>query len=220
MYKKIEFGWNHINPVTGIKKFNEASRDRNLDPRKELESFMRSLELELSRTAKDFILVSLLTAVRKTNILEMKWSDIADLNINDAIWKIERTKNGKPHVVPLPSLAREILQSRFNLPNKHSVYVFSGNSKLEHFTDPKSSWKRILTRAKITNLRIHDLRRTLATNINQLGVNTITIKDVLGHSHNDITPIYARTRLQTMFETLQKHQDFILQYSEGISRWL
>jgi hypothetical protein len=36
--KAIEFGWSHINPVTGIKKFNEASRDLNIDPRKELES--------------------------------------------------------------------------------------------------------------------------------------------------------------------------------------
>jgi integrase len=155
----------------------------------------------------------------------MKWSEITGLEGEisttnpQIIWQIPRTKNGKSHNVALPSLAAEIIKSRFNLSNKHSVYVFSGNSKLEHFTDPKSSWKRILNRAKITNLRIHDLRRTLATNINQLGVNTITIKDVLGHSYNDVTPIYARTRLQTMFETLQKHQDFILQHSDGVSRW-
>ncbi|QED22952.1 tyrosine-type recombinase/integrase [Candidatus Deianiraea vastatrix] len=216
--KAIEFGWNHTNPVIGIKKFPEPPRDRSIDPKRELESFMRSLELEQSRTAKDFILISALTAVRKSNILEMKWSDINDLNTDDAIWKIERTKNGKPHIVPLPSLAREILQSRFNLENKDNVWVFN-SERGGHFTDPKSCWRRVLKRAGIKDLRIHDLRRNVATNLNEIGINYFTIKDVMGHSSKDVTSIYARTRINTLRDTLEKQQEFLLENAKGINKW-
>lgn len=50
----------------------------------------------------------------------------------------------------------------------------SGQRMHSHLTEPKSAWRRVLARAGIEDLRIHDLRRTLGSNMAAAGVNTIT----------------------------------------------
>ena len=115
-----------------------------------------------------------------------------------------QTKNGKPHTVALPSLAAEIIKSRFILPNKHSVYVFSGNSKLEHFTDPKSAWKRILQRAGI-----HDLRRTLGSYQAITGASLPIIGKSLGHKTSKATEIYSKLTLDPVREAMKKAVDLM-----------
>jgi hypothetical protein len=47
--------------------------------------------------------------------------------------------------------------------------------------EPKTAWKRILERAGIENLRLHDLRRTLGSSMAAAGVNTITTARTMGH---------------------------------------
>ena len=52
-----------------------------------------------------------------------------------------------------------MLDDRKNIDS--SSFVFSETGKTGHLVEAKKGWARILKRAKITNLRIHDLRRSL-----------------------------------------------------------
>lgn len=192
--KAIEWGWQGINPTTGIKKFKEKSRDRFLK-KDELPNFFKALNEEENITARDYILISLLTGARKSNVLAMKWEEI---NFTLQEWCIPDTKNGEPHLLPLTDTAISILLERKKYSN--SEYVFEGKGKTGHLADPKKAWKRVLTKANITNLRIHDLRRTLGSWMAATGASTAIIGKTLAHKSIEATKVYERLDIDPVRE--------------------
>ncbi|MCT4552570.1 MAG: site-specific integrase [Alphaproteobacteria bacterium] len=188
MYNKaIEWEYAKTNPSNGIKKYREKKRDRFIMPN-EIKAFFESLEMEESDVAKDYFKILLFTGARKTNVLAMRWEEI-DFDRN--IWRIPETKNGDFQDVSLITYAVEILKDRFR--KRESEWVFpSKSSKEGYFKDPKKAWSRILKRAGIENLRIHDLRRTLGSYQAITGASLSIIGKSLGHKSMDSTQIYAR----------------------------
>ncbi len=153
--KAMEWGWDGPNPAKGIKVFQEKPRDRFLQA-DELPRFFQALAEEPNDTIRDYILLSLLTGGRRGNVLAMRW---ADISLERAEWRIPETKNGTPQTVALCPEAGQILASR----PREGDYVFPGPGKRGHLVEPKKGWTRILKRAGIQDLRIHDLRRTLGS---------------------------------------------------------
>jgi len=130
----------------------------------------------------------LLTGARRNEVGGMSWSEV-----DGDTWNLpgERTKNARPHMVPLSSTAREILD---HLPRiDGSDYVFtSGRARTrgengERVTDrPVNGWgpakKRIDEISGVTGWRLHDLRRTLVTGMNEeLNVDPHIIEAVVNH---------------------------------------
>lgn len=196
--KAIEWGWQGQNPAIGVKKFKEQSRDRFLQP-DELPRFFAALSNEPNETARDFIMISLLTGARKSNTLAMQWRDI---NFSSATWRIEQTKNGDAQTIHLPEQAMEILTAR-KLASE-SGWVFEGSGRSGHLADPKKAWQRILAEAGIENLRIHDLRRTLGSYQAATGANGYIIGKSLGHRSQQSTAIYARLNLDPVRDSVNK----------------
>lgn len=200
--KAIEWGWQGRNPALGVKKYREKSRDRFLLP-DEVSRFFNALAKEENVTARDFILMALLTGARKGNVLAMRWSEI---NMDHKIWRIPDTKNGDPHNVPLSPKAIEILVKRKKvqkLTEKESVYVFPGDGEDGHLADPKKAWYRLLKIAKIEDLRIHDLRRTLGSWQALQGTSTAIIGKSLGHKSQQSTAVYERLTLEPVRQSVQ-----------------
>lgn len=166
--KAIEWGWRGTNPATGIKKFKEKSRDRFITA-EEMPKFFKALEMEENKTARDFFKVLLLTGVRKSNALTMRWDQIS---FKEKTWRIPETKNGEPLTIPL--------------------------------NDPKKAWTRILERAEIKDLRMHDLRRTFGSWQAALGANGYIIGKSLGHKSQQSTAIYARLNLDPVRESADR----------------
>lgn len=199
--RAIEFGlYEGMNPCIGIKRFPEQSRDRFLQA-DELPRFFDALFAEPKDVIRDFILVALLTGARKSNVLAMRWSDI---NLKEATWKIRETetKNSTPQTVPLCEDIISILTERRK--NTRSLFVFPGRGKSGHFTSPTTGWKRILKRAGLENLRIHDLRRTLGSWQAMTGASLPIIGKSLNHKSPAATAIYARLDLDPVRESMQK----------------
>lgn len=44
-----------------------------------------------------------------------------------------------------------------------AAYVFPGRGKAEHLIDPKTPWQRVVKRARLKDVTMHDLRRTLGS---------------------------------------------------------
>jgi integrase len=147
----------------------------------ELPRFFKALSEEVNTTIRDYVLISLLTGARRSNVLSMKWSDI---NFERAEWRIQETKNGTTQIVTLSPEAVEILCNR--KPSNSSVFVFPGTGKMGHLMEPKKDWKRILERAGISDLRIHDLTRTLGS----WQAKTSTSLTIIGKSFNHRKPEY------------------------------
>lgn len=190
--------WKGENPAHGIAKFSEQSRDRFLQS-DELPRFFQAVAKEENETIRDYVLISLLSGARRSNVLEMRWQDI---NFERAEWRIEVTKNGTPQTVALSPEAIEILQSRKS--SDSAEYVFPGNGKAGHLMEPKKGWKRILERAGIDNLRIHDLRRTLGSWQAKTGASLAIIGKSLNHKNQNTTAIYARLDLDPVRDSVNK----------------
>ena len=96
-------------------------------------------------------------------------------------------------MMPLTEEALGILaQRRRRHPSEE--WIFPSSGRTGHITDIKRAWHGLLDRAKITGLRIHDLRRTLGSW--QAGSAPLPIiGKTLGHQSSDATEIYARLHL-------------------------
>ena len=186
--------WGYLkteNPCRGVKKFREVSRDRFLSG-EELGRFFEALDLSESETFKDFILLSLFTGARKSNVLSMRWRDI-DFERN--VWKIpgELSKNGDPMQIPLGPDVLDILRKR--RAETSSVFVLPGPGAKGHYMEPKRAWETLLKRAKLEDLRIHDLRRSMGSWMTIGGTSLPIVGKALGHKTSQATSIYARLNL-------------------------
>lgn len=196
--------WAGENPAHGIKKFPEQSRDRFLHA-DEMPRFFQSVMAEENETIRDFILIALLTGARRSNVLAMRWQDI---NFERAEWRIHETKNGTPQTVTLSPEAIEILTNR-KLSNG-SVFVFPGAGKSGHLMEPKKGWQRILKRAGIEDLHVHDLRRTLGSWQAKTGASLVIIGKSLNHKSQNTTAIYARLDADPVRASVNKATEEIL----------
>lgn len=209
--KAIEWGWDGTNPAHGIKKFKEKSRERFLQP-DELPRFFESLEAEPNRDMKDYFYMALLTGARKSNVKAMHWRDIS---LELKTWTIADTKNGSSHVVNLSGDACELLQGRLH--TKFDGWVFpSRTSASGHLEEPKGAWKRILQRAGIEDLRIHDLRRTLGSYQAITGANSFVIGKSLGHKSSAATERYARLHNDPVRESVEKATETMMALGRGV----
>lgn len=198
------FGWAisvglwESNPAIGIKSNKENQRDRFIQGN-ELPRFFRALAEESNETMRDIFLLALLTGARRKNVLSMKWSDIC---FDRHEWRIPETKNGTPQTVTLSPEALEVLKNRKE--TNESGFVFPGTGKSGHIVELKKGWERILERAEIEDLRIHDLRRTLGSWQAKTGASLAIIGKSLNHKNQNTTAIYARLDLDPVRDSVNK----------------
>jgi len=201
-------------PVRGVRKFRERPRERFLSG-DELGRFLDALAWEYGEPAEgdphrrnpdaaDFFKVLLLTGARKGNTLTMKWEQV---DLDAARWTIPDSKSGEPVVLPLIPAVIEILQRRRE--RIDSPWIFPGRLS-DHFAEPKTAFARVLSRAGIDNLRMHDLRRTFGSHLAMNGVSLPLIARALGQSSTSATPVYARLLLDTVREAAEGAGTMIL----------
>jgi integrase len=212
--KATEWGWKGENPATGVPAFPEKKRERFLQP-EELPAFFKALAAEQNETIRDYIVISLFTGARRANVQEMQWSEI---NFEHATWRIPVTKHGDSETVTLSPEALEILQRR--KADAVRQWVFPGNGKSGHLVEPKTAWKRILDRARIRDLRIHDLRRTLGSWQAAAGASLPIIGKSLGHKSLAATQVYARLNLDPVRHSVNKAVSAMLIAANGSAKLL
>lgn len=170
--------WGYLlgaNPCESIKLYRETARDRFIQ-QDELPRFWQALLDEPDRNIVDFVMIALLTGQRRSNVQAMRWDEVS---FERAEWRIEDTKNHVPLVVPLLPEVVQLLRERQTFTTGR--WVFPGTGRTGHLVEPKKAWRRVLDRAGISNLRIHDLRRTMGSAMAAAGVNTVTTARTLGH---------------------------------------
>jgi len=127
--------------------------------------------------------LSLVTAQR---IGEVTGMAVPELSLSEAaaVWVIpgSRTKNGEPNRVPLSALALELIAEARALAGE-SKWIFpspSGDGPIDAHA-PTRALSRARSSIGIENFRVHDLRRTAATRMAEIGVSPQTISLVLNH---------------------------------------
>jgi integrase len=194
----------HTNPAVGITGFPKRKRRRFLTTA-EMPRFIQALEQEDSEYAKHALWLLLLTGLRMRELLKAKW---ADIDWDAGTLFIGLTKNGEPLLAPLSD---EALARLRHIPRLASnPYIICGKSPGEHFRELGPVLRRILRRAAIENLRVHDLRRTVGSWLAQGGTTLHLIGDVLNHLDPKTTAGYAYFQTQQRRDVLTQHANKVL----------
>jgi len=195
------------NPCVGVKPYREKSRSRFLAP-DEVGRFFGALENEPNETLRDFFQLALWTGARRGNLQAMRWEH---LDLDAGKWTIpgDESKNKEPLDVVLSDEALAILGRRLagRDPASPSPYVFPSHRrdpKIPHLREPKTAWQRICKEARLFDLRIHDLRRSLGSWQAASGSSLLTIGKSLGHLDTKTTAVYARLDLTPVRESVDR----------------
>lgn len=172
------------NPFRAVQRFPKVSRRRILHG-DELARFLAAVAECRKKWFRDFVGLALLTGARKSNILEMRWDEL-DLE-SDCSWTIPaaKFKGGRDMRVPLLPQAVEILRDRRGEADGGFVFQYRSHACTN------TQLKEVCASAGITGLTIHDLRRTVGSQMAIAGVSLPTIAAVLGHADVKTTQIYA-----------------------------
>jgi len=137
---------------------------------------------------------------RKSELLATRWRDV---DLVQRTLRLPETKAGRPHLLPLPAPAIAMLE---DLPSRReSDWVFPSASASGHIMEPAKAWQRIRQRAGIPDVRIHDLRHTLASWLIGAGYNLSLIGRALNHSQIATTERYAHLALDPVREALERN---------------
>ena len=130
----------HPNPARKIQPFRERSRERWVTPA-EMPRLVEAINAEPDPRVRAAIKLYLLTGMRRSELLRLRWCDI-DFERREI--RLADTKAGRPHVVPLSSVAEAILR---DLPRGiGGAYVFPGDVPGKPLVNIAKPWSRIRAR--------------------------------------------------------------------------
>ena len=183
----------------GIQRFEEQSRDRYVRP-DELPRLIDELDKEPNVHIRAAIWLYLLGGARKTELLKATWDNV---DWKRKVLKLVDTKS-QPYDVHLSSPALAILEG---LPRDKSNSHISPSPRKAggHLHDVKSAWERIRKAAKLEDVRIHDLRRTMGSWMANSNVTMQIIGKALGHKSQAATQVYARLQDAPVREAVEAH---------------
>jgi integrase len=161
------------NPVMLTEKRKEQSRERVLS-NDELVAIWNALpEGDFGAIVK----LLMLTGQRRSEIGGLKWSEI-DLRQGQINLPPERTKNGHAHFVPLSEPVRLILEQQPRLRD----HVFGRGDSADGFAGWSAAKAALDERLPgMPHWSLHDLRRTMATGMGELGVQPHIIEAAINH---------------------------------------
>jgi len=164
---------------------------------------------ELDDPWGDFLILVLLTGLRRREAQGLAWSEI-DLKEKMLTVPGARTKNGHDHTLPLTKCLLEILKRRQSKAAGSSWVFPSHSSRSGHIETPTKPVQRIREVSGI-NFTVHDLRRTFASVAERLGITGYTLKRLLNHrTGSDVTTDYVVLPIEDLRQPLEQINDAIL----------
>ena len=212
---KTFFKWcvrrNYLNrsPLEGATLPKQQSRDRVLTD-DELVAVWRAAERYEGHFGT-IVRLLILTGMRRGECaaIQTSW-----LNQNVLTLPKETTKNGREHSFPIGATATSILQSHATLASQQKrTSLFPARIGLdEPFSGFSQSKKNLDKLLNIAPWRLHDLRRTYASNLARLGVAPHIIERLINHitgTISGVAAIYNRHNyFEEMREAVTKYEDW------------
>jgi integrase len=170
----LQEGFVESNPVIGTRKPpGNKPRERVLsDP--ELAAIWRACKHDdYGRIVRLLILLG----ARRAEIGGMAWSEV---DIERGIWTLpaERSKNDRKHTLPLAPMALDIIKDVPRMVGRDQLFGVRSDAGFSTWDRHKDSLDQ---RSGINGWTPHDLRRTVATRMADIGVQPHIIEQILNH---------------------------------------
>jgi integrase len=186
-----------INPLSQLKAPSKENRRERVLSESELRLVWQAFEnagFPFGPIGK----LLLLTGARRGEIADLSWREI---NFREAVWSLPatRAKNRQSCVIPLSDPTLAILSGLPRFEGSDYVFTSGGTSLKGAFSRSKRGLDAAITQANggeaIPSWVLHDLRRTVATNLQRLGTPWEVIESALNHVgkvRGGISGIYQR----------------------------
>ena len=188
----VERGVIESSPATHIKSTREQPRERVLS-REEIPIFFQMLNDRNPWIGTRLSLEMILRTAQRPG--EVRLMEKSEIDQDKMLWVIpgNKTKNGLPQTVPLTQKMLSIIDVAKSVSNSDWVFSSPVNSgEPLAITSLSRVVKRAVTTTNIDNVTPHDLRRTAATLITELGFNRLVIDKLLNHKDQSVSGIYDR----------------------------
>lgn len=158
-----------------------------------------------NRTLRDYLLLILLSGLRRQEAATLKWDQI---DLAAKTMKVLDTKNHEPYTLPLPDFLYELLQQRKQ--NQTNEYVFNGTGAAGHIIEPRKQMAHVINSTGI-HFTVHDLRRTFITIAESLDIPAYALKRLMNHkTSNNVTAGYIVADVERLRKPMQLITDYIL----------
>jgi integrase len=196
-----------VNPVKRLgqaRLWNDVERRQTMLRLEDMPAWYESLG-GISEVGRDYLLLVLLTGLRRREASALKWDDV-DLLKTRTLTVLD-TKNGTDHVLPLSTQLLDLLERRRAA--TEGQFVFPGKKAGTCLVEPKTLTQAV---AKACGVRtsVHDLRRTFATTAERLDISSYAVKRLLNHiTGSDVTAGYIVTDIERLRRPMQAISDFM-----------
>ncbi|HHT9772185.1 TPA: tyrosine-type recombinase/integrase [Legionella pneumophila] len=159
---------------------------------------------QLPEHLKNMALFAVNTGCRDREICELRWDweiQIPELpHIIVFIVPGELVKNGEERLIVCNETVREVIEGERG---KHPTHVFSfkGRSLSRMLS---TGWRQAREKAKLPEVRVHDLKHTFGRRLRAAGVSFEDRQDLLGHRSGRITTHYSSAELQSLYQAANK----------------
>ena len=186
-----------VNPAAGVKLFEaNNARDRYLTA-EETQRLLAAVEKSKNTQLKYIVPLLLLLGCRKRELLDSRWDDF---DLGRRTWKISMSKSGKSRHVPLSKAALKILNQ---LPRWEGCpFVVPNPETLKPYSQIYKAWNNVRIAAGLSDVRMHDLRHSMASNMVNTGRSLYEVSQVLGHNQLETTQRYAHLSQETLLEAV------------------
>jgi integrase len=180
------------NPVCDITLPSPAKgRDRRMSD-DEARAFWLSVHRAKAWWVRPFVMLAVETGMRRGELLSAQWEDITK---DGSLLRLRQTKNGYERVVPLTPVARAVLNEMQQDPGP----LFP----IKPFT-VRQGWERIIMRAGLQDLRLHDLRHEAVSRFFEMGLTTPEVALISGHRDIRMLARYTHLRPENVAAKLAK----------------
>jgi len=159
----------------------------------------------------------ILTGCRREEIGALKWSEV-DLNTGVMTIPGQRTKNHREHILPLPTIALDILRSTPKRESREWLFGGRGRSFSAWSYSTAIMHVRIVAaeNKSLPQWTLHDLRRTMRTGLGKIGVAPHIAERAINHVKGGVEAIYDRYNYQDEIRTaLARWADHVLANVDG-----
>ena len=186
LFETWEWRPQHTNPCRGIERAKEEPRDRVLSP-DDMARLAAALNTAADRHPGPVAATRLaaLTGLRIGEILGIRWSDI---DFQTGRLTLPATKTGR-RVHDLPTAALHMMTG---IPKITEWVCTTGRGPLG-YSHCRKVFAEVVEAAGLSDVRLHDLRRTVMTNAVTAGVGTHVLRDLLGHKTTAMADRYVRS---------------------------
>lgn len=184
----VERGMIGANPIAGMKPLSkEKPRERVLSD-EELSALWAACEVE-GYPFGDCMKLLMLSGQRRAEVAEMRWSE---LDLDKRLWTLpsQRAKNGRQHTVPITDAMMYALRRVPKFIRSDYVFTTTGKSPVSGFGRLKDRLDKALPEGTEPWI-IHDLRRTMSTNMAMLRVPQPVTEALLNHKTGVVSGVAA-----------------------------